>query len=116
LKSAGYVLGLVSNRPLPLVDTAEQLGIDAYFDFLLAAGQIGSWKPDAGIFFHALTLAGDLQPREAAYVGDNFYADALGAHRAGLHPILIDPLRAFPEAEAIGSVVESLAEIASLLS
>ncbi len=115
LKSAGYVLGLVSNRPLPLTETAEQLGIDRYFDFLLAAGQIGFWKPDAGIFAHALTLGGSLQPREAVYVGDNYYADALGAHRAGLHPILIDPLRAFPEAETIGSVVQSLPEIANLL-
>ncbi|MGF1505605.1 MAG: HAD hydrolase-like protein, partial [Anaerolineae bacterium] len=37
----------------------------------------------------ALDLAG-CKPAEAVYVGDNYYADVVGAQRAGLPAVLID--------------------------
>jgi len=36
-------------------------------------------------------------PVEAAYVGDNYYADVVGARRAGLTPVLYDPRGIFPD-------------------
>jgi HAD superfamily hydrolase (TIGR01549 family) len=111
LRAKNFILGLVSNRPLPLKDPAERLGIYEYFHFTLAAGEIGSWKPDSGIFHRALEMAGYLEPQEAVYVGDNYYADAIGAHDAGLNAILIDPLRAFPEAADVAFIISDLADL-----
>jgi HAD superfamily hydrolase (TIGR01509 family) len=115
LRERGHTLGLVSNRRDPLDDLAFELGLAGLFDFTLSAGQAGSWKPDAGIFRHAVGLAGS-RPEQVAYIGDNYYADILGAEAAGLHPILIDPLGIFPEAQcpvihAIGQVDTALAQL-----
>ena len=41
------------------------------------------------------------RPEEAFYVGDNYWADVVGAERAGLTPVLLDPDRLFPEAACL---------------
>lgn len=111
LRDLGLVLGLVSNRPLPLKDTAQRLGVYEFFDFTLAAGEIGSWKPDAGIFLRALEMAGEIKAAQSVYIGDNYYADVLGAHQAGMKTIFIDPLRAFPEAADYAFVISELTDL-----
>jgi putative hydrolase of the HAD superfamily len=97
LKSAGYTLGVLTNRNESCDDELVELGLMPYFDFALAAGQVGSWKPHPGIFEAALELSGTT-PAESIYVGDNFYADIKGARNAGLQPVLIDPRDLFPDA------------------
>ncbi|MBN1965455.1 MAG: HAD family hydrolase [Anaerolineae bacterium] len=111
LRTSGLILGLVSNRPLPLADAAQRLGVHEYFDFTLAAGEIGSWKPDAGIFLRALEMAGHLEPQQVVYIGDNYYSDILGAQQAGLKAVFIDPLRAFPEAATAAFVINELRDL-----
>jgi FMN phosphatase YigB (HAD superfamily) len=108
LRQAGYTLGLVSNRTDPLEALVVELGLAGEFDFTLSAGEAQSWKPDAGIFRAALQLAGCL-PAAAAYVGDNYYADVLGAREAGLCPILIDPHGVFPDPGC--TVIHNLAQL-----
>jgi FMN phosphatase YigB (HAD superfamily) len=98
LRDAGYILGVVSNRDEPFDDLLEALGLQEPFDFSLAAGEVGSWKPDALIFQHSLKKAG-VQAAESVYIGDNYFADVVGARGAGLQPILFDPERVFPDAE-----------------
>ena len=109
LKEAGYVLGVVSNREEPFHEELKNLNIDAYFHFTLAGGEVNSFKPDARIFERALELAGT-SANETMYIGDNYFADVVGAHRAGLWPVLFDPGRLFPDAECpvIGSFDELL--------
>jgi putative hydrolase of the HAD superfamily len=68
-----------------------------YFDWLVAAGEVGVSKPDPAIFHLALERAG-APADQAVYVGDNYWADVVGAQRAGLRPVLLDPHRLFPEA------------------
>lgn len=116
LRQHHFILGLVSNRPLPLKDAAERLGVYEYFHFTLAAGEIGSWKPDPGIFYHALEMAGISVPEQAMYIGDNYFADAQGAFQAGLRAVLIDPLRAFPEAEEVAFIIDELADLIPYLN
>jgi FMN phosphatase YigB (HAD superfamily) len=41
----------------------------------------------------------NLTAGEVIYVGDNYYADVVGARAAGLQPVLYDPLGIFPEAD-----------------
>lgn len=91
LKEAGYILGVISNRSLPFHDVLEQLGIANWFDMTLAAGEIGYWKPNATIFNHARTYFAGLSAAECLYVGDNYFADGLGAQKAGMVPIIFDP-------------------------
>ena len=112
LKDAGYILGVVSNRDEPFHEELKELKLDSYFRFALAGGEIQSFKPDALIFQRGLELAGTSAP-ETMYIGDNYFADIVGAHRAGLEPVLLDPIGLFPEADC--TTIRSLAELHGLL-
>lgn len=98
LRAAGYTLGLVSNRRNPVDQVVADLGLDTMLAFTLAAGEIGIWKPDPGIFREAMRR-GNCEPDRSIYVGDNYYADVVSAQRAGLTPVLLDPAGIFPNAE-----------------
>ena len=91
LKEAGYILGVISNRSQPFHDVLAQLGIANWFDITLAAGEIGHWKPNAAIFNHARSHFVGLTAAECIYVGDNYFADGIGASNAGMMPIIFDP-------------------------
>jgi putative hydrolase of the HAD superfamily len=112
LQESGYVLGMVSNREAPYREEMQKLKLDCYFQFFLAGGEINSFKPDALIFERALELAGT-SAQETMYVGDNYFADIVGAQRAGLMPVLYDPISLFPDATC--AVIKSFAEIPALL-
>jgi len=100
LRENEYTLGLVSNREGDLTPLAVELGLGDYFHFTLSGGQANSWKPDARIFMLACEMA-QAVPDQCVYVGDNYYADVLGARGARLVPILLDPRQVFAEAECI---------------
>ncbi len=89
LKAAGFLLGVISNRDLPFDEELTKLGLDKYFTLAISGGEAGSKKPEAGIFHYTLTRAGS-RPEETMYVGDNYFADVVGARNAGLHPVLLD--------------------------
>jgi HAD superfamily hydrolase (TIGR01549 family) len=108
LNQAGFVLGVVSNRHQPLDELMQTLGLGKYLDFTLVAGEVDSWKPDPGIFEHACDRAGT-DPASTMYVGDNYYADIVGAQRAGVQPVLLDPQGLFPDADC--PVIRSLSEL-----
>ena len=98
LHAKGYKMGLVSNRSDPIENEINELGFLPFFDFQFAAGEIDSWKPDAGIFEHALYLA-ESSPASTAYIGDNYYTDVIGARSVGIFPILMDQRNTFPDAD-----------------
>jgi HAD superfamily hydrolase (TIGR01662 family) len=100
LKQAGYLMAVLSNRDKPFLQLLVDHRIGEFFDFSIAAGEVNTYKPDPGLFEHALKRA-EILAREAIYVGDNYFADVTGSRRAGLTPILIDPLGIFPEADCI---------------
>ena len=112
LKEAGYILGVVSNREERYEKQIEEMGIGEYFRFTLAGGEVNSFKPDAGIFQTALERSGTPAP-ETMYVGDNYFADVVGSRRAGLRPVLYDPIGLFPDAEC--AVIRSFNQLPSLL-
>jgi HAD superfamily hydrolase (TIGR01662 family) len=112
LKEAGYVLGIVTNRDEPVHEELKNLNLDSFFHFSLAAGEVGSFKPQPRIFEEALKRAGT-SATETIYVGDNYFADIVGSHRAGLVPVLYDPSRLFPDAGC--AVIQSFTELPDLL-
>lgn len=102
LRERGYRLGLITNRENVerFHDLLDQLDLWATFDLTLASGEVGISKPEPGIFFFALERVGAAAAR-SVYVGDNYWADVIGAQNAGLTPILFDPHHLFPEAECL---------------
>jgi putative hydrolase of the HAD superfamily len=90
LRQAGRKVAIVSNRSEPFQERVDDLGLSRHVDLILAAGEVGWYKPDPRILQHA---AGELDqdPAGVMYVGDNFHADVLGASAAGMTPVLYDP-------------------------
>ena len=109
LKRSGYVLGVVSNREEPYHDEIKNIKLDSYFQFILAGGEVNSFRL---IFKHALELAGT-SAQETLYIGDNYFADVVGARRAGLIPVLYDPISLFPDADC--AIIKSFTELPALL-
>jgi putative hydrolase of the HAD superfamily len=89
LHDEGYTIGLVSNRDENLRPRVESYGLSEFFDFTLSAGEAKCYKPDPPIFYQALEMA-NAQVSEAVYIGDNFFADVVGALNIGMDAILID--------------------------
>ena len=112
LKQAGYILAVLSNRDQPFHQLLLEHGIGEFFDFSLAAGEVQVWKPDPGLFEHALQRV-HLSASEAIYIGDNYYADVVGSRRAGLRPVLYDPLGIFPDPDC--ETIKSFDELNSIL-
>lgn len=112
LKESGFTVGLVSNRSNPCQEECEQLGLLSYFEFAYVAAEVEAWKPDPRIFDRALEITGT-SPERTIYVGDNFYADIIGAQNAGLQPVLLDHAGIFPDAEC--AVISSVGELVELL-
>ena len=113
LKEDGWILGLVSNRSKPCQPECEELGLLHYFDFAYVAAEVNAWKPNPRIFDRALEITGS-SPEQTIYVGDNYYADILGAQNAGLQPVLLDEKGLFPEAGC--PVIERVEELVGMLN
>lgn len=112
LRRAGLTIGLLTNRTNPPTEYLHEVGLAEHLDFSLAAGEVGVWKPDPKIFYYSLGMARAL-PQQTVYIGDNYYADVLGAENAGLKPILIDRERIFPDADC--AVIREIGELLPLL-
>ncbi len=112
LQKAGYRMGVVSNRGENFQAYVDRLGLGEYFSFTLSGGEAQSKKPEPGIFHHALRLAG-ARPEHALYVGDNYFADVVGARRAGVRPVLFDPRQIFDDPDCL--VIKSMRELPPLL-
>ena len=96
LAGYGCKLAVISNRTRPYQDEIEALGLAEFFAFSLAGGEVNAYKPGPQIFQHACKRL-RISPEESAYVGDNYFADVVGARRGGLTPVLYDPRGIFPD-------------------
>jgi len=112
LQQDGYHMAVLSNRDKPFQETLDTHNISEFFEFSFAGGEVAAYKPDPAFFEHALKRAGVTAP-EAVYVGDNYFADVVGSRRAGLTPVLYDPMGIFPEADCI--VIKSFDELNSTI-
>ena len=101
LKETDYKLAVVSNRHEKFSSLLKELEILDYFDLTLAAGEIGAWKPDPRLLRHAVEMLG-VEAGSSIYVGDNYYADVLGARAAGLVPVLLDPFDIYLDSDGDG--------------
>ncbi len=103
LTAMGITLGVISNWDDTLETILARKGLARFFSVIVASTQFGRAKPHRAIFEHALEAAG-VRPQEAWHVGDDPDADAIGAARAGLHALLLDPHDLYPGLESHGIV------------
>ena len=98
LKSAGIVLGVVSNKNGQLLrEEAEFLGWTQIFDSIIGATDAEKDKPDPAPIYLSLSKSGFSTGDDIWYVGDA-PSDMECAHRAGVLPVqmvtkLADPLQ-----------------------
>lgn len=112
LHAAGHLLGVITNRTKPIHAEMHELGLDHYLDFYLTAGQLGAYKPQREIFDNLLKFIGR-SADELIYVGDNYYADVLGARNAGIRPILLNWNELYSDVDC--EAIKSLAELPGIL-
>jgi HAD superfamily hydrolase (TIGR01549 family) len=91
LRRRGYRLGVVSNADGRVEALLEEVGLRGYFDVVVDSGVVGVEKPDPRIFHLACSAMG-VPAGDAAYVGDIYEIDVMGARAAGMQAFLVDPL------------------------
>jgi putative hydrolase of the HAD superfamily len=90
LRRRGCRLGAVSNSNGSVQRKLTELGLAGSFEVVLDSAVEGIEKPDPRLFLRALQRMG-VRPEQAAYVGDIYHVDVVGARAAGLQPVLVDP-------------------------
>jgi putative hydrolase of the HAD superfamily len=85
---------VVSNGDGRIRAKLASLGLAEHLEFVVDSFEEGVEKPDPEIFHRALGRLGVAAER-AAYIGDIYSIDAVGARAAGLRAILIDPTGAY---------------------
>lgn len=94
LRKGGFTLGMVTNRDTDIEPMLLRYRIREYFNFVVTGGQVGFFKPHPEIFRQALGLAGS-RPDQTLYVGDNYFADVVGALNVGMDAVLVDARNVF---------------------
>jgi len=95
LVARGFVLGVVSNADGRVEADLERAGLRPYLTAVVDSHVVGVEKPDPRIFTIALERLG-VDPERAIHVGDIVGIDVRGARRAGVEPVLMDPLGCYP--------------------
>lgn len=112
LEEAGLRLGVVSNADGRVEALLERAGLRSSFEFVLDSHVVGVEKPDPQIFQLAVERL-ELAPRECLYVGDLYPVDVVGARRAGLPALLVDP---YGRSEAPVDRIPSVAHLPEYLN
>ena len=86
LRRQGYVVGVISNWDIRLLDLLHGLGLMDCVQHVSISAVVGWEKPHGNIFAHALDAVG-ASPARAVHVGDSLHADVQGARQAGMQPL-----------------------------
>lgn len=113
LHAQGHTLGVITNNGDDIASRCRAFGFDEFLDFVITRIDAGCTKPDPRIFEMALDRA-NVTAEQTVYVGDNYYADVLGAETVGITPVFIDPKALFPEADC--AVIQHLGQLPDVLS
>jgi HAD superfamily hydrolase (TIGR01509 family) len=91
LSAISLPMCVASSGPLNKINKALTLtGLSGYFnDNIFSSYDVGSWKPEPGIFLHAAKAMG-FAPQDCAVIEDS-PVGITAAQRAGMRPILYDP-------------------------
>jgi len=90
LRADGVRLVVVSNSDGTCEAKLAAAGLREVLDAVVDSHLVGAEKPDPAIFHHALSRTG-AHPGRTLHAGDLHHADVVGAARAGLPAVLLDP-------------------------
>ncbi|MCI2154446.1 MAG: HAD family hydrolase [Solobacterium sp.] len=111
LRGMGIRTGLISNWDMTCRKVLEENRLAERLDPIIVSSECGSEKPDVRIFEAALQDSG-FAPEQCLYVGDNYYNDVIGAEKACIHTILLNPYgRKGIEELSYDDVAEDIREI-----
>ncbi|MGI8608173.1 MAG: HAD family hydrolase [Candidatus Dormibacteria bacterium] len=115
LREMGVRMAIVSNFVDTLPAVCDRNGITHFFEVVVASVDAGAMKPDPRIWTMALRRMG-VQPADAWHIGDNYWADVMGARAAGLTPVLVDRegLVPNPDCVRVGGLTELVALVRRL--
>jgi putative hydrolase of the HAD superfamily len=91
LRSRGYRLAVISNADGRMREVIRSSGLYDLMEFVMDSEEENVEKPDPEIFLRACKRLG-APPEACLYVGDLYPVDVVGAQRAGLGAVLLDPL------------------------
>jgi len=112
LRRRRFRLGIISNWGTDLPEYLTSFGLAQYFEVVIASEAVGTSKPHREIFLRGLSAL-DAKPREAVHVGDDYWADVVGARSIGINPVLIDRDGEDPHADCL--TVARLSDLETLL-
>jgi HAD superfamily hydrolase (TIGR01509 family) len=95
MRARGFTLAAVSNADGRVEADLARAGLGPRLATVVDSHVVGLEKPDPAIFALALARL-EAAPEAALYVGDVFAIDVVGAQRAGLDAVLMDPLGEYP--------------------
>lgn len=84
-----YRLAVISNSDGRMDEVLVRVGLGKYFEKVIDSGNVGHEKPAPQIFQAALSALSITADR-AAYVGDIYSVDYLGAQKVGINAVLMD--------------------------
>jgi putative hydrolase of the HAD superfamily len=113
LRAEGIKLAIISNFVDTLGAVCDHHGLTPHFDLVLSSVAAGAMKPDPAIFALALHRLG-VSAADSWHVGDNFWADILGARAAGMTGVFLDRAGLLPHPD--GPAVRSLDQLLDLVS
>ncbi|MCE2594811.1 pyrimidine 5'-nucleotidase [Motilimonas cestriensis] len=90
-------LGIITNGFTAMQQARlEHNQLQGIFEPVVISEQVGTAKPDATIFHHALTLMGEPDKSRVLMVGDNLHSDILGGQNAGIKTCWLNHHQAAP--------------------
>lgn len=109
-------LCVISNYPIttPIVRTLERDGLLPLLSTVVVSADIGYIKPHPSVFAAALKGLGGPPPASVVHVGDDWDADILGAHRAGMRTVYTRQWRDVPDKHYSTGDARPFAEIHDL--
>ncbi len=113
LLALGLTLAIASNANGVLQRMFDRVGLTRYFHAICDSCVEGVEKPDPRFFRIVLERAGG-RPETALHVGDLYHVDVVGARRAGLDALLLDPHDLYAGCDV--ERVRSLDEVADRLT
>ena len=112
LKRRGFRLGVISNWGEDLPEYLASFGLSRYFEVIIASEAVGTAKPHREIFLRGLSAL-DVGPQHAVHIGDDYWADVVGARNIGIQPVLVDRGREDPHADCL--TIVRLGDLVKLL-
>ena len=111
-----YQLGVISNNFGNTQGWCDEYDLSPLLDIVIDSTVVGVSKPEAGIFYAALTGLG-VSPQEAIYTGDTYSDDVVGAKGVGMWAAWLvgDENKGCPNASLVDAELMTLQELEEFL-